>query len=262
MKIIVVDDEFAALNTFLYHVIDRYDIEIKMFMKNPLDSLEYTQKHTVDAAFLDINLLDVDGIELAEKLIDIQPDILIVFISGYTFDKEAISKRIGHNLLGFCNKPYKPEILDKYLMKIHSAKNRPVIYIKTFGAFNLFLNDRPILFLSSKSQELLALLVDRNGATVTMGEAICSLWPDYPLEKSKILYRDAVWKLRKTLKENGLEELVEFKRALLYVNKIYPCDYWEYLKHPNDTFDGEYMISYDWSISTQNRLCILSDKIR
>lgn len=254
MKVIVVDDEFAALNTFLYYVIDKYDIEIKMFMKNPLDCIEYTLKNDVHAAFLDINLANHNGVELAKKLIEINPNILIVFISGYAVDKEEIQKELGKNLLGFCDKPYSEEILDRYIKHILDVQIKRSVQIKAFGSFDLFINNRPVKFYSSKSQELLALLVDRNGASVTMGEAISQLWPDYKIEKSKILYRDAVWKLRKCLKENGLIGLVEFERALLSINKIYQCDYWDFLEGNVELFNGEYMINYDWSMKTQNRL--------
>lgn len=254
MKVIVVDDEFAALNTFLYYVIDKYDIEIKMFMKNPLDCIEYVLKNNVQAAFLDINLAEHNGIELAKKLIEINHNISIIFISGYAIEKEKIKKEFGKNLLGFCDKPYSEEVLDKYIKNILDMEVKHSVMIKTFGSFDLFINERPVKFYSSKSQELLALLVDRNGATVTMGEAISHLWPDYQIEKSKILYRDAVWKLRKCLKENGLDGLVEFDRALLSIHKIYQCDYWDFLKGKIELFNGEYMINYDWSMKTQNRL--------
>lgn len=257
MKVIIVDDEFAALNTFLYYVIDKYDIEIKMFMKNPLACVDYTLKNDVQAAFLDINLANYDGVELAKNLIKINPNILIVFISGYAVEKEKITQELGKNLLGFCDKPYSEEILDRYIKHILDVEVKRSVRIKTFGSFDLFINDRPVKFYSSKSQELLALLIDRNGASVTMGEAICHLWPDHKIEKSKILYRDAVWKLRKCLKENGLNGLVEFERALLSINKIYQCDYWEFLNGKVELFNGEYMINYDWSMKTQNRLCSL-----
>ena len=51
MKIIVVDDEMAALNTFLPNVVDSLNIECKMFMNSPRAALEYVRINKVDAAF-------------------------------------------------------------------------------------------------------------------------------------------------------------------------------------------------------------------
>lgn len=256
---VVVDDEFMALHTFLYYVIDKYDVEFKLFMKNPLDCLDYVAKNDVQAAFLDINLINQNGIDIAKELVKINPNILIVFISGYVIEKEKIREIFGKNLLGFCEKPYTEEELDKYIKKVLDLQMQRTVMIQTFGSFNLFINDRPLKFYSSKSQELLALLVDRNGAIVTMGEAISELWPDYQLDKSKILYRDAVWKLRKLLNENGLSQLVEFNRASLHIHKIYACDYWDFLAGHYELYNGEYMINYDWSVKTQFKLNQLSN---
>ncbi len=257
MKIVVIDDEFSALNTFLYYVIDKYDVEFKMFMKNPLDSLEYLSQNNVAAVFLDINLPTINGVELARKMLKIDKKIKIVFISAYAFEKETIQKEFGKNLIGFCDKPYSENTLDKYMRKIIDFEKK--VYIETFGSFNVFINNCPLKFLSAKSKELLALLVDRNGSSVTMGEVISNLWPDYPVEKSKILYRDAVWKLRKVLNENELTNLVNFNRAQLNINKIYQCDYWRFLEGYTLDFTGEYMINYDWSVNTQFKLCNIAN---
>ena len=67
MKIIVVDDETDALSNFLSHVLDS-DIEYKMFRDDPLSALEYVRTNNVDAAFLDINMPKINGVELAERL--------------------------------------------------------------------------------------------------------------------------------------------------------------------------------------------------
>ena len=55
-------------------------------------------------------------------------------------------------------------------------------------------------------------------------------------------------------KENNLENLVTFQRALLHINKIIPCDYWDFLKGNRKKFNGFYLSSYDWSLDTQNYL--------
>ena len=52
------------------------------------------------------------------------------------------------------------------------------VFIRTFGYFDVFVNDKPIAFKNKKSKELLALLVDRRGGFVTSEEAISFLWED------------------------------------------------------------------------------------
>ena len=53
-----------------------------------------------------------------------------------------------------------------------------------------------------------------------MEQAITALWPDKPLEKSKILYRDAVWRLRQTLKENEFTVVPTYGEPFLLIDTV------------------------------------------
>lgn len=255
MKIIVVDDEIIALADFLVEVVNNIKIEYKFFLDNPLDTLEYVKKNEVVGAFLDINMPKINGVDLAKQLVRIAPDIKIVFITAYTHDEVAIKQLLGNNLLGFCYKPFLAYDINVYIeeMNAHEKQNR--IEIVTFGSFDVFVNHNVVRFSSFKSKELLALLVTYNGKTLSMSDAICHLWPDKPLDLAKNLYRDAVWRLRKALKDSGIENIVEFKRALLILYKEnIDCDYWNYLQYKEPAYFGQFLISYDWSIEYQSIL--------
>ena len=54
------------------------------------------------------------------------------------------------------------------------------VSIRTFGYFDVFVDDRPIAFRNEKSKELFALLVDRRGGFVSSEEAIGFLWENEP----------------------------------------------------------------------------------
>ena len=54
------------------------------------------------------------------------------------------------------------------------------VKVQCFGNFEVFVGGRPLSFKRSKSKELLAYLVDRNGATCTNGEMLAVLWEDKP----------------------------------------------------------------------------------
>lgn len=249
MNIIVVDDEFASLNTFLSNIVDIYDLKYSMFMNNPTASVDYVKHNKTDAAFLDIYMPEIDGVALAQELIEIAPNISIVFISGYTQDEDSIRRRLGKNLLGFCYKPYSHDALLRYINDIAAKiNNTRRIDIKTFAGFDLLLENKPIKFSSAKSKELLALLVEKRGATVTMSDALSKLWADKKVEFSKRLYRDAVYRLRMVLNENNLGDLVDFGRAHLNLitDKI-KCDSWDYIDGVNNDYLGQYMPSYDWA---------------
>ena len=105
MKIIVVDDELSALTTFLPSVVDNANVECKMFMNAPRSALEYVRINKVDLAFLDIKMPEIDGVELAKRMIALNPTLKIVFISAYAKDEKAISERLGGRAVSFCLRP-------------------------------------------------------------------------------------------------------------------------------------------------------------
>ena len=97
-----------------------------------------------------------------------------------------------------------------------------------FDTFDCFIGNKRVSFSSSKSKELFALLLSYNGRTLTMNDAISQLWPDGDAEKSKILYRDAVWRLRKVLNDIDIH-CIEWGRGALSLDKgMIECDYWDY----------------------------------
>lgn len=256
MNIIIIDDEMAALSTFLYDIIKDHTITYKLFLSEPHAAIEYVSSHFVDAAFLDICMPEMNGIVLAERLVRVNPAIKIVFITGFAQDTADIKRRIGKNLLGFCNKPYDKDLMRNYIGQIREQEqSRRDISIRTFGCFDLFVNDVPVKFSYSKSKELLALLVNKNGAFLPLDEAVAYLWPEKQAGYAKNLYRDAVYRLRMVLRENNLLPLITVTRAAVAINKEnIDCDYWRYLNGEQVQFSGSYMPNYDWSLETQSQI--------
>ena len=254
MKIIVVDDEMAALNTFLPNVVDSLNIECKMFMNSPRAALEYVRINRVDAAFLDIRMPEIDGVELAARMLDFKPALKIVFISAYAQDEKEITERLNGRVAGFCHKPYNAETIKLLLASLNAETSHPKIYLRTFDTFDLFVNGVAVDFSSRKAKELLALLTDARGSYVTMDTAIGNLWADKNAELGKRLYRDAVCRLRLTLKEVCAEELVTFERGRAVMNTQFAtCDMWDFIEN-GGVFSGRYMPQYDWSIITEATL--------
>lgn len=257
MRIIAIDDEKDALLTLTNHLIDMPNISISIYKDNYLEALNYAKKYTIDMAFLDINMPYINGIDLALQFIELNKNIKIVFITGYAQDVDDIQSRIGSNLFGFCYKPYTTESIKELILK--SEKNKQ-IFFKMFPRFDLIVNSMVIDFKSNKAKELLALLADHKGTTLTLEEAISKLWPDKEPELAKRLYRDAVSRIRLLLKELDIEYIINFNRARLSLDttKI-SCDYYDYLNKINNDYNYEYLRPYDWSIETEQYLNVIKE---
>ena len=125
------------------------------------------------------------------------------------------------------------------------------ISIRTFGYFDVFVNDVPVAFKSAKAKELLAILVDRRGGYVSARDAISYLWENEPANKVTLArYRKVAMRLKNELKENNIENMIITLDGKRRINqKIVDCDLYEYLedKQKNqDMFNGSYMLNYSW----------------
>lgn len=246
INIIVVDDEVNALHDFLNQIISYNEVNYRFF-KDDADAIrEYVKNNQINGAFLDINMPGINGIELAKKLVKINRDIRIAFVTGLNVTKEDLPKEILNNVIDIVYKPYTIDHINIALNKISDSAS--ILEVKMFGDFDCFINKRLVKFSSSKSKELFALLLVYNGKSLSMNNAITALWPDKDLEKSKKLYRDAVWRLRETLNEIGFN-CVEFGRANLSLNKEnIHCDYYDYLSGKDKKYHEEFLNSYEWSL--------------
>ncbi len=246
MKIIIVDDEMVAHHTFLSDVIGKTDADYRFF-KDDVPAIEdYIRKNKVAAAFLDVSMPSVNGFELAEKLVALDGDLRIVFVTGLDVTPEELSPAVRERTAGFLYKPYDPDELRNLLAVIEGGARK--LTARMFGSFECFVGEVPVRFSSNKSKELFALLLAYDGDTLSMTDAISQLWPDLDTDKSKSLYRDAVWRLRKTLQQIGFN-CVEFRRACLVLDKEnIECDYWDLKRGLSSEYRGEFCKSYDWSV--------------
>ncbi len=135
----------------------------------------------------------------------------------------------------------------------------PVVSIRTFGYFDVFVGDQAIAFRNKKSKELLALLVDRRGGFITSEEAISYLWEDEfvnPLTLAR--YRKVALRLKKILEEYGIADIIESvdgKRRI--VPEKVDCDLYNYLTGDEayeHLFRGSYLTNYSWGEYTLGEL--------
>lgn len=251
LKIIAVDDEISALNVILSEIIELRDLEYRFFKDDVQGITEYVASNRVDAAFLDINMPNINGLELAKRLLGISPEIKFVFITGLAVSASDLDEDIKSHTVGFLYKPFDRGELLKYLADIGGSSTMTVT---TFGSFECFIGNDIVPFSSAKSKELFALLITYYGKSLTMTDAISQLWPDHELEKAKKLYRDAVWRLRKTLRDVGFN-CVTFGRAnLTLIKDNIRCDMWDYVEGDRLLYNGEYLKNYEWSLIYQTAL--------
>lgn len=254
MKTILVDDEILAMEQFEIECEDLVDVEVVGKFNLPSKAIQFVQKNKVDIAVLDIEMPEINGIELGKKLRSIQPDIVIIYITGYeSYALEAFQVYAAAYIL----KPFDAEDI---MHAINTAKllvkgKKKEVYAKTLGRFDLFVQDKLVFFANAKAKELLALCIDHQGGTVTMEEAIDKLWEDREYDKRvKNLYRKTIVQLIATLKHVGADDIFINQRGVCYIDKEkIDCDYYELLNRNMeviDNFHREYLFEYSWGEKT------------
>ena len=109
-----------------------------------------------------------------------------------------------------------------------------------------------LTFKRRKTKELLAFLVDRKGAGVTVKEIGVRLWSDNGNEDKYPAYvRQLIFDLRQTLAAYDMDHIIVQNNYeySLDTQKI-DCDYYSYLETGKPEFHGEYMTQYSWAEET------------
>ncbi len=259
MRIMVVDDEFFALEDFEDTCRELGITDDIVKFNNPLDALAYVVKEKVDIAFLDIEMPVIKGIELARRIKALSPNVRIIFTTGYgDYALEAFSV----DAVDYVLKPYEPQAIKKAYDKallIKDAVQENHVFIKTFGFFDVFVDGKSVAFTSAKSKELLAILVDRNGGVVSTEQAISLLWEGRKYDETvQSLFRKVLKSLRISLEEAGIPDILVDNRNQRSVDKSkFVCDYYDFLengKTENTKFFGKYMEQYEWAKATQEQI--------
>ncbi len=262
MKAICVDDEAAALEKTVSVCRKLPELEDVRGFAAPDAALQWAESHAVDLALLDIEMPGINGIALAGRIRELHPEAAVIFVTGharYALDAFAV------HASGYLLKPVSESRLVSEISYALGRKGKeavPVpaaIFAHTFGQFDLYVNGKTVAFERSRAKELLALLIDRRGGSMTRPEIFAVLWEDAPYDRSAQKQLDVIIRsLRKTLAASQAGQIVEMKSAALrVVPQELECDMYRLLAGDDqalNAYRGEYMSSYSWASMTESDL--------
>lgn len=213
---ITVDDEFPNHFLLKKFLEEKKQMKVLEQFSNPLSVLEKAALLQPDVAFIDIEMPEINGLELAERLQHICPSIQIVFVTA--FSHYAVDA-FHVNAIDYLLKPIEKSEIKRVLKKLQSNKEQRRIVdgalenvivepcrINTLGCFDVFgpHSKMPIQWMTSKVEELFAYLLLNIGRSVGKEELCDVLWPDTEHENGMMNLYSTVYRLRKTL----LKELI------------------------------------------------------
>lgn len=131
-----------------------------------------------------------------------------------------------------------------------SQREGKKIFIKTFGGFDVFVDDNQVHFSSEKAKEMLAILVDKRGSSVSLSQMAWLLYENSSEQTAKNNLRVIYYRLRKILEDSGIEHILIKRRGSFAIDAgSFSCDVYEFVEgNPSyiPLFMGNYMPGYEW----------------
>ena len=113
IRCIIVEDEPLAQARLREYVGKIPFLDCKAVFASGLEAMLYLQANEVDLVFLDINILDISGIQLLESL-KVQPEVIITT----AYDKYAV-KSFELQVTDYLLKPY---TLERFVQAVEKAR--------------------------------------------------------------------------------------------------------------------------------------------
>lgn len=251
MNVIYVDDERPAIDNFRLTTKHFPEVRTLHTFQTGEEALAFAQKNPVDAAFLDIEMPGLHGLDLARALKRHDPRIHVVFVTAYS---QYALEAWGVDAVGYLLKPYTAGELRKELAKCSYRVLPPQqrVVIETIPTLSVTVNGAPLFLPGAKLREMLALLVDRGSSGLTVGEGIAYLWPERGADSATQSLCRMTWKrLVDALKSAGAGDVLYTADNRRYLNvEQVECDLYHILDGDPQymrKYNGEYLREYEWA---------------
>lgn len=240
IKSIIVDDEQFTLEEIRDTIKDFDEVDVVEATTDYNKALEIVKKYDIQLAFLDIEMQGINGISLAEKMIEINPSIEVVFITAY--DNYAYDA-FEANAIDYVLKPIRAERLEKTLKKILKIiKTEPEIKkstlkVRFFKKFRVFNEVESVRWRTTKDGELLAYLLENVGIPIHKEKIIDKLWADVELKNALIYLQSSIYRIRKLFSKYGYEDTIKYANNSYIIKDInIDCDLWSFNKYLNRNY--------------------------
>ena len=213
MKILLLEDDVFLKELLEDHLEQNYEV---IGFEDGLDAYEYLYEHKVDLALLDINVPNLKGDELLQKLRDEQNKTPVIFITS-----NNSSKDVKHGFEIGCDdyikKPFEFDELDariEHIKNIYSIDQTITINNFVFDPKKHTVYDEQNLYtLTPKASEILLYLYKNKNKAISKDELIENIW-GYDEIPNDATIRSHIRDLRKIFPDN-----IETIRSVGYVFK-------------------------------------------
>lgn len=288
IRAIIVDDEPLSLQLMEKKLHNLGGIEVVGMFSNAESLLNEYRNLDFQVAFLDIEMVGLSGLDLAEIIMEWNSQIHIVFVTAF---RDYAIQAFELDSLDYLLKPVVKERLEKTVTRLQEKIQRAqiedqaqdksansLIKVICFNEFTVYNKDELIKWKTAKVKELFAFFMMHLNTYIHRDTIIDTLWTEQDYNKAKIQLHTSLSYLRKSLESMGFKKAVTFSNQSysLSIDHFY-CDAIEFEQlinqHPNITseniaeiekilslYTGEYMEKneYPWS---QTKALYMKDQL-
>lgn len=268
MNTIIVDDDFLALEQLEMECSKVDHIRLVGKFSDAHSACDYARANHVDFALVDVEMPSMNGLELGERLKGMNPSMILVYVTGHSRYVVETLKRYADYCI---TKPYTHKDIEEVVGRAKLLGKRLYMLprIRTFGTFDLYIEDTAVRFPNTKTKELFAFCVDKLGEPVSPKLICAKLWPEKTFdEATKRMIRKTISMLVETLDAYGIGYILVSNRGNCYVDpEQVDCDFFKLVfgEYRNKLalqrlFNEGYMIEYPWAQSTFVKIAKVWDK--
>lgn len=210
MRIVCVDDEKLALDYMSQLLKGVKDIEVVGLFQNPEEGYKFIVDEEVDVVFLDIQMPVIDGLQLAELILEKKPHINVVFVTAY--DEYAVNA-FEINAIDYLLKPAKVDRLEKTIERLrniinttedvdHHNDSEKLLYIQLGKNVSFSLGGEhysTLKWRTAKARELFLYLLQNHGKFVHKSTLMEVVWGEEELDRGYSILYTTVYNVRKAI---------------------------------------------------------------
>lgn len=215
-RVILVEDELFALNYMVKMLKEFKELTIVAAFSSPEEVLYSIDSLKADVAFLDIEMPQMNGIELARRLAEKQNNLQIVFTTAYS--KYAVDA-FGVEAMDYLLKPVNKEDIMRVIKRLNKMKPEYPIQksirsailktesvktcqIRCFGCFEIKNEENQIIkWPTKKAEEVFAYFLIHRGSYINKWELMDKFWPDMEEERGLHNLYNTIYRIKQVLKK-------------------------------------------------------------
>ncbi|WP_214759775.1 MULTISPECIES: response regulator [unclassified Exiguobacterium] len=234
MRTILIEDEHHILGMMERIVKEEPSLEWVGSFQSPTQALTFIQEHPVDLVFLDIEMPEMTGLELATYL----PErTQVVFTTAHQqYAVEAFNLHATHYLLKPITEQMIHSVIPRIVQRYEAIQQKnphQSCRIQFLDRFSVRTQDGNLVkWPTQKTEELFAYLVYHRKQVINKWVLAETLYPDID-EPQRALHNvyNAIYRLKKTLAEHELDITVKTinNGYSIELGESCACDYYEWL---------------------------------